>query len=74
MTGELEKKISELMKDGEIQSKTGIYWYAIDGDEQHLNLRMFDDKVKTEVWETWKQGRQSLRSRRWDTTLLLLVF
>lgn len=51
---ELEKKISELMKDGEIQSKTGIYWYAIDGDEQHLNLRMFDEKVKTEVWEIQK--------------------
>ena len=47
----LEKKTSELMKDNEIQKKAGIYEYLLDGKEQHLNLRNFDDDIKREVYE-----------------------
>lgn len=48
---ELEQLISELMKDGEVQNKAGIYWYVLSGNEQYLNLRMFDDKIKAEKYE-----------------------
>lgn len=40
-TSDLEKRISELYIDDEIQSKKGIYLYILDGQEKHLNLRTF---------------------------------
>lgn len=48
---DLEMQISELMKDSEIQKKSGIYPYVLDGDEKHLNLRAFDENTKREVFE-----------------------
>lgn len=48
---ELEEKIAELMKDSEIQKKSGIYPYVLDGDEKHLNLRAFDENTKREAYE-----------------------
>ena len=51
---ELEKKIGNLMKDSEVQKKSGIYEYVLDGDEHHLGLRTFDDNIKREVYE--RQG------------------
>lgn len=51
---ELEKQISSLMKDGEVESKSGIYWYVLSGDERHLNLRAFDENTRTKVYEKQK--------------------
>ncbi|MBQ8055342.1 MAG: DUF262 domain-containing protein [Paludibacteraceae bacterium] len=48
---ELEKKIAELMKDSDVQKKSGIYAYVLDGDEHHLSIRAFDDNTKREVYE-----------------------
>ncbi|WP_263312818.1 HNH endonuclease family protein [Campylobacter sp. LR196d] len=48
---ELEEKISALMQDDEIQSKKGIYAYALSGNEKHLNLRTFSENIKREVFE-----------------------
>lgn len=48
---DLEMQISELMKDSEIQKKSGIYPYVLDSDERHLNLRAFDENTKREVFE-----------------------
>ncbi len=48
---ELEKEVSRLMKDSDVQNKSGIYWYVIDGDEHHLGIRAFDDNTKREVYE-----------------------
>ena len=47
----LESKISELMKDSDVQKKSGIYPYVLDGDERHLGIRTFDDNTKREVYE-----------------------
>lgn len=48
---DVEKRVAELMKHPDIQKKKGIYEYIFDGDEKHLNLRGFDDKIKAEVYE-----------------------
>lgn len=47
----LEKRIAELMKDSDVQKKSGIYAYVLDGDEHHLGIRAFDDNTKREVYE-----------------------
>ncbi len=51
---ELEKQISKLMQDSDVQKKTGIYKYVLDGDERHLGIRLFDDNTKREVYERQK--------------------
>ena len=51
---ELEKCITELMLDDDVESKKGIYPYVLNGKERHLNLRTFSDKVRREVYT--KQG------------------
>ena len=48
---QLEQRISKLLKDGEISNKKGILWYVLDGNEQHLGLRAFDESTALEVYE-----------------------
>lgn len=48
---EVEQEISRLMQDGEIRNKRGIYLYVLDHEEQHLDLREFDEKTRREVYE-----------------------
>lgn len=50
----MAKQISALMRDSEIEKKTGIIPYVLTGDERHLDLRAFPEDIKMEVWE--KQG------------------
>lgn len=50
----LAKRISELMRDSEIQKPKGIIPYVLTGDERHLDLRTFPEDIKLAVWE--KQG------------------
>ncbi len=51
---ELRELVRELMKDSDVQSKSGIYWYVFDGDERHLDIRAFDGNTKREVYERQK--------------------
>ena len=51
---ELEREISKLILNEEIQNQRGIYPYVLNGDEKYLNLRIFSDAVKQRVYE--KQG------------------
>jgi hypothetical protein len=53
-TKELEKRIRILIDDDEVQSVKGIYTYILTGEEKHLNLRQFDDKIKRKVYERQK--------------------
>ena len=48
---QLESRVSDLMKDSDVQKKSGIYPYVLDGDERHLGIRAFDDNTKREVYE-----------------------
>ena len=53
-TKKLEQQILKLIDDDEIQSVKGIYKYILTGEEKHLNLRQFDDKMKRKVYEKQK--------------------
>lgn len=53
---EIEDRIKELIADDEVQSVKGIYEYLVDGEERHLSLRAFDDKIKRQVYE--EQGHK----------------
>ncbi len=48
---EIEDEIKRLIGDDEVQTVKGIYEYIIDGEEKHLSLRSFDDKIKRKVYE-----------------------
>lgn len=49
-TGRIQERIRELLDDEEVSSEKGIYEYLIDGEEKHLSLRKFSDKVKRAVY------------------------
>lgn len=48
---EFEKRISDLIKDEDVTSKKGIFPYLLSGDEKHLSVRLFDNRVKHEIYE-----------------------
>ncbi len=50
-TAALGKRISELMRDSEIQRQTGIIPYVLTGDEHYLDLRAFPEDIKLAAWE-----------------------
>lgn len=47
----MERRISELIGDDEIEKQGGIIPYVLTGDEHYLDLRAFPDKIKLAVWE-----------------------
>ncbi|MBQ7561052.1 MAG: DUF262 domain-containing protein [Synergistaceae bacterium] len=47
----LNSRLHELLDDDEITKLSGIYEYLIDGEEKHLSLRKFTDKIKRAVYE-----------------------
>jgi hypothetical protein len=53
-TNKLEKQVAALMMDDDVQKKSGIYPYVLDGDERHLNIRTFSDNMKREAYERQK--------------------
>ena len=48
------KEVAELMKDDEVQKKSGIFFYVLTKDEKYLNLRAFTDNQKREAYERQK--------------------
>lgn len=50
----LEARVSSLLEDDEVQRKSGIYAYVLDGDERHLGLRAFPEKEKLAAFERQK--------------------
>ncbi len=50
----LEAKISDLMQDEDVTKKSGIYPYVLTGEEKHLSIRTFTDKMKREAYERQK--------------------
>ena len=51
---ELEKEISKLVIDSEVQNKKGICSYVLTRDEHDLGLRAFPDDIKLAVYEKQK--------------------
>ena len=54
----LEKRILQLLRDdedvGDITNQRGIYEYLLDGDERHLSIRKFSDKMARTAYERQK--------------------
>ena len=42
---------NDRQNDDEIQKQLGIIPYVLTGDEHHLDLRSFPEKIKLAVWE-----------------------
>lgn len=53
-TDKLEKQVAKLMQDDDVERKSGIYPYVLDGDQKHLNIRAFSDNMKREAYEKQK--------------------
>ncbi len=47
----LEEQVAALMADEDVGNKKGIYSYVLDGQEKHLNIRMFSPNQKREAYE-----------------------
>jgi hypothetical protein len=47
----LEQRVIELMEDEDVTKISGIYEYLLDGDERHLSIRKFTDKMKRIAYE-----------------------
>jgi hypothetical protein len=54
-TDKLEKHVAKLMQDDDVERKSGIYPYVLDGDERHLNIRSFSNNMKREAYERQKR-------------------
>ncbi len=50
-TDKLEKRVAKLMQDDDVERKSGIYAYVLDGNERNLNIRAFSDNMKREAYE-----------------------
>lgn len=51
---ELEAEVVKLMQDEDVTKKAGIYPYLLTGQEKHLSVRAFNDKMKREAYEKQK--------------------
>ena len=49
--GELENRIVTLLDDEDVSNQKGIYEYLFDGDERHLNIRAFSNKMARTAYE-----------------------
>lgn len=50
----LEVEVARLMQDEDVTKKSGIYPYLLTGQERHLSIRAFNDKMKREAYERQK--------------------
>ena len=48
------EQMARLMADSDVQKKSGIFAYILDGDIHHLGIRSFDANTRREVYE--RQG------------------
>lgn len=51
---DLEVDIARMMKDSDVQKKSGIWPYLLTKDERYLSIRAFDENTKATVYE--RQG------------------
>ncbi len=50
----LEAEVSKLMQDDDVTKKSGIYPFLLTGQERHLSIRAFNEKMKREAYERQK--------------------
>lgn len=50
----LEERISALIQDPDVTNQRGIYLYALNGKQKHLNIRQFDERMRRAAFERQK--------------------
>ncbi|MEP1126320.1 MAG: DUF262 domain-containing protein [Ilumatobacter sp.] len=50
----LEEQIGQLMADVDVTSNKGVYIYVLSGDERHLSIRAFDERMRRTAYEQQK--------------------
>lgn len=63
----LQARINELLDDDEITRVAGIYEYLIDGEEKHLSLRGFNDRIKRAAYKN-QNGKCKFCGKECDIT------
>jgi hypothetical protein len=61
----LEARVAGLMQDEDVERKSGIYPYVLNGDERHLSIRAFSNGMKREAYERQK-GICSVCGKRFE--------
>ncbi|MEX2233048.1 MAG: DUF262 domain-containing protein [Cyclobacteriaceae bacterium] len=67
----LEAEVKELMQDEDVTKKSGIYPYVLTGQEKHLSIRAFTDRMKREAYERQKGvcpwcKKEKKEKQKWD--------
>lgn len=50
-TNKIEIEIQKLMMDDDVTNRKGIYFYVLNGNEKHLNIRAFTESQKRSAYE-----------------------
>lgn len=61
----LETEVARLIADDDVDSKKGVYWYVLTGEEKYLNIRAFNEKMKLAAYERQK-GKCSFCKKKFD--------
>ena len=63
------EQMAKLMADSDVQKKSGIFAYILDGDIHHLGIRAFDANTRREVYER-QGGKCALCGKPFDIEVM----
>ena len=65
----IAQQMAKLMADSDVQKKSGIFAYILDGDIHHLGIRAFDANTRREVYER-QGGKCAICGRPFDIEMM----
>ena len=65
----IAQQMAKLMADSDVQKKSGIFAYILDGDIHHLGIRAFDANTRREVYER-QGGRCAICGKPFDIEMM----
>ena len=63
------EQMAKLMADSDVQKKSGIFAYILDGDIHHLGIRAFDANTRREVYER-QEGKCAICGKPFDIEVM----
>lgn len=63
------EQMAKLMADSDVQKKSGIFAYILDGDIHHLGIRTFDANTRREVYER-QGGKCAICGKHFDIEVM----
>lgn len=63
------EQMAKLMADSDVQKKSGIFAYILDGDIHHLGIRTFDANTRREVYER-QEGKCAICGKHFDIEVM----